>query len=304
MKSRLLIFCCVCFGIKPFTLRAQDYFYDESWYDSRILFELGLATGVMNCFTDLGGNKGPGKNFTKDLNLRFTRPAIGLYGAFLYDQSFGLRLELNYGTATAADSILKADRSAANERYQRNLHFRSRIIDLLLVTELYPVRLLYGRSGFLSFYLLAGIGIFHFEPKARLGNEWVGLRDLRTEGQGFKEYPERRVYKRTAICLPLGFGLRYEVSAIVNTRFELAYRFTGTDYLDDVSQRYIDPTLFHHNLNPLLADLVVKLQDRSVENGSPSKRPGDVRGNPEKKDSYFSLNFRVGIVLNRVKRSY
>ena len=48
---------------------AQYYFYDNNYYDNPLIFELGGSIGVMNCLTDLGGNKGVGKKFVKDLNL-------------------------------------------------------------------------------------------------------------------------------------------------------------------------------------------------------------------------------------------
>jgi hypothetical protein len=50
-------------------LSAQYYFYDNNYYETPILFELGASVGVMNCLTDLGGGKGVGKKFVKDVNM-------------------------------------------------------------------------------------------------------------------------------------------------------------------------------------------------------------------------------------------
>ena len=41
---------------------AQYYFYDNKYYDNPLIFEVGGSVGVMNCLTDLGGNKGIGKS--------------------------------------------------------------------------------------------------------------------------------------------------------------------------------------------------------------------------------------------------
>jgi hypothetical protein len=93
-------------------------------------------------------------------------------------------------------------------------------------------------------YLLAGVGIFHFNPEACINNSWVLLQPLHTEGQGFKEYPNRPPYKLTQFNFPVGIGIRYELSALLNLRLEIIHRILLTDYLDDVSTRYVDPLAF------------------------------------------------------------
>ena len=37
-----------------------------------------------------------------------------------------------------------------------------------------------------------------------------------------------------AFCFPIGAGLKYNISEKMNISFEIAQRFTTTDYLDDV----------------------------------------------------------------------
>ena len=39
---------------------------------------------------------------------------------------------------------------------------------------------------------LIGVGYFSFNPQAKLGNRWIDLQPLSTEGQGFPEYPDRK----------------------------------------------------------------------------------------------------------------
>ena len=34
---------------------AQYYYYDNNYYDSPLLFEIGGSAGVMNCLSDVGG---------------------------------------------------------------------------------------------------------------------------------------------------------------------------------------------------------------------------------------------------------
>jgi hypothetical protein len=155
----------------------------------------------------------------------------------------------------------------------------------------------------LSPYLLTGIGVFKFNPQAQLQGKWVSLHRYRTEGQGFREYPGKNQYKLTQLNFPAGLGCRYEISAIITLRLEMVYRFLKTDYLDDVSTQYIDPLNFHTNLNVNDAVIAELLADRGPELFPANYRQkGEMRGNPENRDGYFSFNFKLGFILNRKRR--
>lgn len=187
------------------------------------------------CLTDLGGKPGRGKPFFKDINWNSTRPTAGLFIGFLYQYSIGARLEVSIGKLTAADSLIGNNVSDADSRYQRNLHFRSKIAEVLLMIKFHPLSLLSNSYEFvpqISPYILAGAGWFSFNPEARFQGNWISLQPLRTEGS---------IYKTTQLNFPAGAGLKYELSALVNARLEAIYRFLQTDYLDDVSSHYFDP---------------------------------------------------------------
>src|SRR5205814_4001651 len=83
-------------------------------------YEMGGSVGAMNCFTDLGGGKGVGKKFVKDLNVKNTRPCAAVFGSAMYENAFAARFELTYGMVTAYDSILKDVASTTFGRYERN----------------------------------------------------------------------------------------------------------------------------------------------------------------------------------------
>ena len=98
---------------------------------------------------------------------------------------------------------------------------------------------------------------------------WVNLHDLHTEGQGnlehenfittelnndtfnIKTFKNRSngkngngTYRRIAVCFPLGFGIEKAFNSDLGIKIEAGYRFTMTDYLDDVSGVYADrPTM-------------------------------------------------------------
>ena len=196
----LLLFCTSTSG--------QSYFYDSQYYDSPLLVEAGLSSGVMNCLTDLGGKPGKGKGFIEDVNWSSTRLCGGLHVGILYRYTIGARLELTFGSVRAADSVLKGDHSVGRHRFNRNLHFRSRIKELSLLTEWHPLLLFgsYAASTQFSPDLLAGIGIFAFDPETIHNGRRIALRPLRTEGQAFREYPHGRPYGRSQLNWSVGAG--------------------------------------------------------------------------------------------------
>jgi hypothetical protein len=51
---------------------------------------------------------------------------------------------------------------------------------------------------------------------------------------------EFQTYKPFAFCIPLGFGIKKAFHSTAGIKLEASYRFTNTDYLDDVSTFYYD----------------------------------------------------------------
>ena len=200
---------------------AQYYFYDNNYYDSPVMFEVGASVGVMNCLTDLGGNKGIGKKFVKDLNLGKTQFAGSIYLSATYQYMFALRLEATFGQVTADDKVLKKVKASTFGRYDRNLNFKSKITDFMLGLEIHPLYIMNRNDEekeppLLSPYLLAGVGFFSFKPQTTINGKTVDLQPLSTEGQGFAEYPDRKPYKLNQINIPIGIGVKYEF----NVKFE------------------------------------------------------------------------------------
>ena len=298
---------------------AQYYFYDNYSYDSPIMYELGGSLGIMNCLTDVGGRKGPGKPFLKDLNFGTTQFNGSVYFSATYKEAFALRLEGTWGQIKAYDSILKSVANTSSGRNERNLSFKSKISEIALIAEIHPLFMFINWQSRdrdpprLSPYLSVGIGYFSFNPQAKnRDGKYVDLQPLSTEGQGFAAYPERKPYKLTQLNIPIGIGLRYELSPTFNLRAELLHRTTFTDYLDDVSTSYIDKTLFRNATNGggLTGNQARDAEDLSyndrVNPGGPTgefrKTEGGIRGNPKNKDAYFTFNIKIGLIFGRESR--
>jgi hypothetical protein len=125
------------------------------------------------------------------------------------------------------------------------------------------------------------------------GDEWIDLQPLSTEGQGFKEYPNRPTYKLQQINVPVGGGIRHEISPRFNIRGEFILRKLFTDYLDDLSTTYINPAVFANYFSGTKLANALILNDRQLV---PVTDPngGSKRGTLSEGDSYFTFNFKLG----------
>jgi hypothetical protein len=280
---------------------AQYYYQDSKYYGADVAFELGGSMGIMNSLTDLGGKKGLGKKFIKDLNWKVSRPSFSFYGMVMYKEAFGVRLEATFGNIHAYDSILKDVAPSTFGRYERNLSFRSTIREFQLAAEIHPLFFKSweeNEAPFWSPYLVAGIGYFSFDPQAKLNGRWYSLHPLHTEGQGFSEYPDRKPYKLNQVNVPLGLGMKYEINSFINARLEFVHRLLFTDYLDDVSTDNIDPLVFYAHLSPGQAAVAEQLADRRYAVPKSSQR-GDRRDN----DAYFTIHLKLGVTLRHSRRN-
>jgi hypothetical protein len=288
-------------------LSAQNYYYNNKYMESAVVLEIGGSFGVMNSLTDLGGKKGVGKNFIKDLRWKTAKPSAGVYVLANYLDKICLRVEGTFGQVTGSDSILKKVAASTSGRYERNLSFKSKISEVQLALEIHPLMFRDFEDEdppLLSPYVVAGAGIFSFDPQAKLKGQWYSLQPLHTEGQGFAEYPDRKNYSLTQVNIIAGMGVKYQLSPLISTRLEFVHRILSTDYLDDASSGdYIDPATFFTNLSANRADIARQLADRRGE-----LLPSDVvnintqRGDPKDNDAYFTIQLKVGITLGRRKR--
>lgn len=268
---------------------AQYYYYNNSHYDRDLIFELGISGGAMFGQTDVGK-----KGIMPD--LKSSQGNISLYAGAMYQNTFGLRVELTYGRIAGADS-------AGGSRPARNLSFRTPIQELAVIGEFHPLMLKqFDELPRYSPYIAVGLGFFSFNPQANLNGRWVDLRPLRTEGQGFAEMkavnPDSRPYNLQQSNVILGAGLKYELSQLLTVRAEMLFRITHSDYLDDISTIYIDPAWFTTNLTSAQAALATQLYDRAATKHA----IGSDRGEPKKNDAFWSFNLKVGINLGRSRQ--
>ncbi len=223
-----------------------------------------------------------GSYYTGDLNPSghlnsLTRPAAGL----VFRHNFNYRLAVAgsalFGSIQGIDA-----RSSSYEQQLRNLSFRSPLYELAGRLEFNFIEYKIGddRHQFTPFMFL-GAAVFNFNPKAAFGNQWVALQPLHTEGQS-------KGYMRTQFSIPFGAGVRVNMAKRIGLVIDWGLRKTFTDYLDDVSTVYADPSVFAGN------SVAAAVADRST---TPGNNVGRQRGNPRTKDWYafagLTLTFQL-----------
>lgn len=294
--------------------------YGQRWTKRRRYNTVGVNLGAMNYF----GETAPDASFT---SFRFasTRPNVGVTFTRKFTPRVSVRGGLSWGRIYGDDSK-SAPKNEGEDlpRFKRNLNFRNDIKELsgVAVFDLYENRLTYRRRRDFAPYGYVGVAIFHHNPKAYydggngLASGYYALQPLGTEGQyandgSGKGYPNP--YHRIQIAIPVGLGVKYKLDNNWDLGFEICWRKTFTDYLDDVSSNYADK-----------ADLVESggraaalLSDRSSDSGyGPVKtdangfqhingfgQKGDQRGDVSDKDWYITTGFSLHYILPRQIRS-
>ncbi|OYW17378.1 MAG: hypothetical protein B7Z54_08250 [Sphingobacteriales bacterium 12-47-4] len=232
--------------------------------------EVGLGIGPSFFLGDLGGQRGIGQPFIKDINIPLTKLSKGIYLNLYPAEWIGFRVSLNHMVVEGDDAEIDNKGGREISRLRRNLYFKSNITEAYAALEFYPTVFLEqydGLQGKLRPYGLIGIGAFHFNPKGY----YIG-------GNGqFKYYVKESLY----------VGL------------EILHRKTFTDYVDDVSTSYIDPIYFDQYLTPEQATWARQLHYRTPLY-EPTTRPfiGYQRGDPKENDAFFTTVLRFGWRIN------
>lgn len=269
--------------------------------------DAGFTIGPSNFLGDLGGNYGKGRGFIKDNNFSMTRVFVGVHLTANPSEYISLRLAANYGNIAGDDAVINGKGGYEEARLVRNLNFKSRIMEGLLLAELYPLVILEEDPTDtwhkIRPYGVIGVGYFTFNPQGQdpTTGGWVYLKPLHTEGQGFPEYPDRKEYALHGMNIPMGFGAKYYASDNMTLSFEIVHRKTFTDYIDDVSTRYIDPSLFYTHLPTNRAIVAERLHDKRL--GAGNRIAGKKRGDANK-DAFYSIGLKASFRLGGGNNGY
>lgn len=272
-------------------------------------YELGLGLGPSFFLGDLGGGKGIGKPFIKDLDLPLTKFSKGVFLNIYPAEWLGFRLAFNQSFLEGSDDEVNLSGGREFARWRRNQYFQSKVSEAYFGIEIYPTVFLEQYDGLLGKfrpYGITGVGAFHFNPKGYYYpdpnnpnvKQLVELKPLRLEGQGMAEYPNRKEYKLTQLEIPMGAGFKFYIKENMYIGLEVLHRKTFTDYIDDVSTSYIDPIYFSQYLDPADVPIAYQLHNREPFRNITRPYVGRQRGDSKEMDSFFSTVLRFGWRLN------
>jgi hypothetical protein len=204
-------------------------------------------------------------------------------------QHFSLLSNITFGKVGASDEY-----SSQADLRARNLSFETDISELNLLAE---YNLLSLRSHKFTPYAFAGIAVYHFNPYAfDTTGKKVYLRPLSTEGEGLPQYPNAHPYDLTQLAIPFGGGIKFRISDQIVLAYEIGLRKLFTDYLDDVSGRYVDPNVLLAARGPEAVEMAYR--GNELEGGAAYPPAGTVRGNPKAKDWYYFSGIRVIVAFD------
>lgn len=257
------------------------------------LWDYGFALGVSNYLGDIGGKENTRRDFVADMKMAKTRWNVGGFARYKVHPKVSVKLALDYLRIEGDDKL-----SSNPARNARNLNFRNDIYDLAVTGQIFffednDLGNTYRyRNGFRA-YFFAGVGAYYSNPKTLDGG--VALRPLHTEGVS---------YSPIGVNIPAGIGFYFTFQKKHRIGYELNYRTTFTDYLDDISGNYPDDPSVSGDPSLTL---------RTYELGAPSSPEeknvyvshdwGQKRGDKTHKDAYMTMSLSYSYVL-RGKSSF
>lgn len=282
--KRNFLFCLL--AIFPLTFFAQhtNFNTQRNWSLHKKELQIGFGSTQFN--GDLGGSVGVGRDYSlKDIDMQ----ATGMAGWLGYRQRF----HPYFATTTSLCVFqLKGDDKWSEEptRNMRSLNFKSLCVEVQQRLEfIFAANEKFGsmfnlpgnyskKSRSQQYYVFAGLGLLYFNPKSEYTDgSMVALRPLKTEGQS-------SMYSPLTLTIPTGIGFRMGVSRMWRVGLELSYVKTFSDYIDDVSTTYADPTQLFSPQAQYFSN---------PASGNPMFNPGEKRGDSNQKDAYYHVNLIV-----------
>lgn len=274
-------------------------------------WDIGIALGGANYLGEMGGKEKTRRDFIWDLKLDQTRWMVGAFARYKASRLISVNAGLNYLR------IQGADRHSTNpQRVGRWLNFRNDMFELYARPEvtIFQDNDLGGRGRYSTdFRLFAYVGVAAYlsNPKGQINSsgEFYELQPLALEGEE---------YSKIGVAIPAGIGFYFTKKRKYRFGFDMGWRTTFDDYLDDVSTVYINPDDLP---NQLAIDLYNQHEYAPSEiNGNPvpneyqygywdppgeeSKPKENKRGDPTNNDSYLTMNITFSYVIKGQSNFY
>lgn len=288
MKRILLVFLLVFLLQEGFGQSFYRYRFEEPW-------SVSASLGATQYFGELYSFWKYSEGVQPDWNAN-----IGFH--YTFGTKLRARGEFSYIKMSGQDP--PSDPRAY--RTPRDLHFRAQNWEMLGIVEyyLYSVKVPNIHRPLWNPYIFFGLGMSTNNPEAKLDGRWVDLRPLQLENNPYEKF---------IMVFPMGLGFKYKLNVYMDLIFEGNYRFTLTDYMDDISAYNVSE--FYLDLvddyvtgnNPDRLRLAIRNPNFLDDNGLPDVQKilangGRIRrgsGLTHRYDGYMTVNVGVEIHMSR-----
>jgi hypothetical protein len=236
----------------------------------------------------VAGKLGVG-NYKGDIKTNGAKLAWGIGAKYDVSEHIVARAIFNKTVLQGNDA-----KSSNAAQLARNLTFTAKLKEVEIAAQ-YQIFSL--NDKWWTPYVFIGGSIYGAKPYTTdaLGNKTY-LQPLGTEGQGIASYGKK--YKTSHLALVYGVGGEYALGEDVKVGIEAGFRYTGNDYIDDVSTTYADYA------NLLLGN-GVQAASLAYRGSGTYPAAGTARGNSGDKDKFYFINLIVTVrpFVNQWKRT-
>lgn len=255
-------------------------------------WEMGFTAGASNYLGEMGGQENTRRDFILDMKFMQTKTSTGYYARYKVRHNVYIKGGASWNRISGADAL-----SSNPGRKGRNLSFRNDIFEMSAVGqyvfyERYHVGRHYQMNNNFMAYIFTGAAGFYHNPQAEYNGDWVDLQPLKTEGQATP-------YGLVQVAVPAGTGFFFTMNKKYRIGWEINWRTTFTDYLDDVSTLYPDAAQLESNLAGELSNRNDELNyaENSLLPPSQNYVAGSKRGDSSHNDSYVTTSLSVGYLI-------
>jgi len=312
VRFGFLLFCGLILSLAPHRAEAQGI---EAW-------DVGFTAGMSNYMGDIGDGRVSRRDFVWDLQELRSRPAFSFFVRRQLDRDGLWNARLDLSRIHIAGHDKSTDYAP---RRARNLNFRNHMQEasIRIERDLFQTPLVWGRQrrAMMTVRAFLGLARLQHNPEGQVdldnpafaslaeagitsAGEWHSLPELQTEGHDYTD-------ELNLTTVPFGFaavitGQKRGGAPDWYLGVEMGFRLTNTDYLDDISTFYADPS----EMSALGAALSAQSNEGLLEEIGPDAGSmtahsyiGDdipvIRGNPVNNDAYGTFVVSFGKVLER-----
>ncbi|MBK9284795.1 MAG: hypothetical protein IPM51_10850 [Sphingobacteriaceae bacterium] len=270
------------------------FFTALSGIQAQWLWDYGFRLGASNYLGDIGGKELTRRDFVADMKLAKTRWDAGAFVRYKWRPQIMFKLAFDWIRIEGDDKL-----SSNPGRHYRNMNFKNDLLGPEATIEWVfyedpDLGNTYRYRNSFKAYIFSGAGGVLSSPKTIYKGEYVKLKNFDIEGYNYKSFQ---------FVIPMGVGFYFTIDKKHRIGFEMNYRKTFTDYLDDISGDYPDQEQIG---DPNLTIRALAFDQAKIDENPGayySHTYGQKRGDPTHKDAYMTMTFSYSYVI-RGKSSF